>query len=293
MSFLTQKAPQQHTLILNFFQNYRRLIVTRRTMNYHKRLETRNLDPKDPIREIEWFEELDKGCLVYLKDKKYPMRGLMYWDDFQAGFIWKKAITMFLRFINGHEGFRKKNIFEKLIILWAVRKQYPFYIQFLHHALYDSIYENQDKYSQPIRELYRIFPKGFELERDILCFFIESDHAYRYRFQDFVMELDKTAFKKNPLKETIRLLEIVKSREPELEHKTMWHKWNAIQKLAPFVYCYLKIFKPSILKRFIQAVGNLNIEEVKMSVEDKYWANEAQSYNFRGLKYNTRKILNI
>ena len=290
MSFLTISAPKTHNLILNYFQNYRRTITVMRTRNYHKRLEDRNQTDTTPVREIEWFEELDKGCNVYIKGHKYPMRGLMYWDDFMAGYIWKKAVVLYLRFIEGIEEFGHKNIFKKIFLLWATKNQYPFYLQFMHHALWDNIYEQTNKYSQPIRELHRVFPPGREKERDIVCFFIESDYAYRYRYQDIVMELNKGAFKKNPTKETQRLINIMISRE--ISEGTMRNKWRALNKLVPFIFLYLKVFKPKILKQVFQMVGDLNIDETKPSKEDLYWMNEASSYNFRGIKINARKTIN-
>lgn len=292
MSFLTQTQPKTHNLVLMFFKNYRRAITTIRVKNYHKRLEDRHIEKDAPVREIEWFEEKDKGCLVYVQGKREPMRGLMYWDDFVAGLIWKKGIALFLKFIGGSEEFagKKKNPLELAIILIGTIKLYPFFIKFVHFALYDNIYENTDKYSQPVREFYRAFPKEFPLEKDLFCFFSESDHAYRYREQDIMMEVDKEAFKKNPAKETQRLIDIMIAREPV--ESTMRAKWRVLKKLVPFAFLYLKIFKPKVLKALKKMVEDINLEEIRPSKEDLYWMNEAPSYNFRGLKSETRKLLN-
>ena len=292
MSFLQTKASRQDNLVLNFFKNYRRTITAMRVRGYHKRLNDRHIKSDSPIKEIEWFEEQDKGCLVYIEGKREPMRGLMYHDDFIASMIWKKALALFLKFIWGNEEFegKKKNIFEILFIVMSTIKMYPFYLTFIHHALYDNIYENTDKYSQPIRELSRVFPKGLEKEKDIVCFFAESDHAYRYRLQDVLPLLNKEAFFKNPAKETNRLLDILTEREPV--EATMKAKWRALKKIIPILFIYLKVFKPKILKMVKEMVREINLEEIEPSKEDRYWMNEAPSYNFRGLSYEVRKTLN-
>lgn len=262
-------------------------------MNYRKRAEIeRNLDDDAPVREIEWFEPLDKGCLVYVEGEKEPMRGMNYWTEFVDSFIWKKGIVMFFSFLNGGEGFRKKGLLEKLFLIYAARKYYAFYIKFIHHALWDSLWEKADKYSQPVRELYRVFPESFEMERDIVCFFLEADHAYRYRWQDIMCELDKAKFKKNPCKEFQRLFQIMIDREPKTS-LLMKRKWGYFKKMIPFAYWYLKIFKPSILKRLCWAIEDINIDEIKPSREDLYWMNRAESYNFRGLNWSIRKLMNL
>ena len=293
MSFLNTSSPKSDNLLLNYFKNYRRTITGIRVRNYHKRLEDRHIVKDSPVKEIEWFEEKDKGCLVYVEGKREPMRGLMYHDDFVASMIWKKALALFLKFIWGNEEFEKegkKNIFELIFILIGVIKMYPFYIKFLHHALYDNIYENTDKYSQPIRELSRVFPAGMEKERDIICFFSESDHAYRYRLQDVLTELDQKAFSRNPGKETKRLLDILTEREPV--EGTMRAKWRALKKVITLIFIYLLILKPKLYRAIKVMVDEINLDETKFSKEDLYWINEQNSFNFRGLSYEVRKTMN-
>jgi len=233
---------------------------------------------------------LDKGCLVYVQGKEEPMRGLLWIEDFDKIFIWKRAFTEFINFIGDKEGHKKKNIITKLIVLWATTKQYEMYLRFIHHAIFDVIFDDPNKYCQPMRELYRVFPKELERERDLICMFLEGDHAYKYRFQDIVSELNQPAFKKNPLKETIRLVEILKSRE--VYGKTMWHKWDAMKKVIIIAYWGLKIFKPKLFKTLLKMVGDLNINEIKPSKEDLYWMNLQDSYNFRGLDFNYRMLIN-
>lgn len=270
-----------------------------RVKNYHRRLqndrEQAHLNNK--IKNIEWFEECDKGCLVYIEGEKYPMRGLMYWDDFIASLIWKKGLGFFLHFISGKQDvsdkyvFKKKNIFELLIILAGVVKLYPFIIKFVHEALWDNIYENKDKYCQPIREFYRVWPEEYSKERDIFCFFSEADPAYKYREQDIIPNLDKEAFEKNPGKETKRLMDLMVSRERK-EDVLMRSKWAGVLKLIPIAFIYLRIFKPKILRAIKKAVKELNLDEISPSPEDMYWMNCADSYRFHNLSYEARKMLN-
>jgi hypothetical protein len=231
--------------------------------------------------------------LIYIEGEKEPMRGLMENTNFMAGYTWKKAIVLFLMFLMGKGGFPKTNIFDKLLIIYSLKKNYQLYRAFMHFALTDNFYPDPDKYAQPVREVWRIFPKSLWRERDIFCFFMEADFAYRYRLQDIISEFNKEAFKKNPLKEITRLMDLMVQREPEEPEAGMGmkRKWNGIKKLLPLAFWYLRIFHNKLYKELIKAGEEINLEEIKPTKEDLYWMNKQESYNFRGLSYEARKIL--
>lgn len=247
-------------------------------------------DSTEKTRTITNFKELRKGSLVFFEERKEPFRGIRTTEAFQAGFIWKKAIVLLLQFINGKQGFKKKNIFQKIVILISLLVNYEFYIRFIHHALLDHFYDNPDRNSQSVRELYRVM-QDFPQERDIVCFFLEADWAYRLRFQDVVSELDKTAFNENPLKETLRLLDLLADRESYQGEGGVKTKWVMMKRLIPLAYLYVKIFKRSLFKKIIKAVDNINLGEIKFSKEDQWWAYDTDSYNSKGLSFEIRKRL--
>jgi len=85
-----------------------------------------------------------------------------------------------------------------------------------------------------------------------LCHIIELDTAYRYRFQDIMMELIKANFRKNPAKELKRLLGLIIARERS--------QGLRMDKYRPFflvAYCGFKL-RPSFRKKVIEFVETLD-----------------------------------
>ena len=237
------------------------------------------------------FRIADKGSYTYFQEHKEPIRNMHKVADLDAAFIWKRALTFYFQFFNGKQKFEgRRGIIQKFLILLSLLVNYKFYRKFIHHALEDNFYDHPDRYSQPIRELYRVMPE-FPLERDIICFFLDTDHAYLYRFQDIMTELDKTALKQNALKEILRLIDIMIDREPFKGERGMRDKMRMAKRIIKPCYWALRIFKPKLLKRLIKILEDLNIDEVKPSKEDLYWMNRVQSYNFGGLSHNTRRVI--
>jgi hypothetical protein len=237
------------------------------------------------------FRVADKGSYTYFQGFKEPIRNMHAVKDLDSAFIWKRALTYYFQFFNGKQKFEgRRGILQKFLILLSLLVNYKFYRKFIHHAIEDNLYDHPDRYSQSIRELYRVMSE-FPLERDILCFFMDTDHAYLYRFQDIMAELNKEALKKNALKEIIRLIDIMISREPFTGERGMRDKMRMAKKVIVPAYWAIRIFKPKLLKRLIKILEDLNIDEVKFSKEDLFWTNRTKSYNFGGLKYETRQLI--
>jgi len=288
MSILTGK--KKSVLLLSNWKAFRNGLVNAMMQEYYTKPKIRNFPSSsdEKTNEVHWFEPLKEGgCLVHFKEHKMPLRGLMLMDNFQAAFIYKRGITHFLQFIGGINGFKKKNIFEKIFILVSLLVNYEFYLRFIWNALYDNFLDVK-KYSQPVRELYRVMAE-FPMERDIACLYLEASQGYRYRWQDIFSELDKTAFLKNPLKETKRLFDTIISREPTEQMKS---KWRIMRKGITPLYWYAKIFQRKPLKKIIKIVEEVNLEETKLSREDLYWTNRTDSFDFGGISYEIRKLLN-
>ncbi len=240
---------------------------------------------------MEWFEELPQGCLLYFEGHKEPLRGLVSIEVINAAWIWKRSIVLFLGFLQGNQqyDFEKTGIFKKIAILLSLAVNYRFYVNFINEAIYDYTFDDPKKFSPAIRAIYNVFPEGLKTERDIICFFL-NDHAYLFRFQDIFPELDKEAFRKNPLKETLRLLDLMISRDSE---GTMQNKWRMLRKTLPALYYYIRFFKRKLYKQLLKMAEDIDLEKIKPTKEDIYWMNDMESsYKFRGLSREARKLLN-
>ncbi len=285
MSILQGK--KKSSLLLSNWKAFKRGLINARMQEYYSKPTIRNISYEN-TQEVDWFEPLPEGgCLARFKEHRMPLRGLMLMDNFQAAYIYKRGITHFLQFIGGVNGFKKKNIFEKIFILISLLVNYEFYLRFIWNALYDN-FLGVNKYSQPVRELYKIMAE-FPMERDVACLFLEASQGYRYRVQDILSELDKDTFLKNPLKETLRLFDLMTDRETAVQMST---KWRIARKMITPAYWYLRIFKRNLLKKIIKIVERIDLNEIKLSPEDNYWCNRTDSYNFGGISWSIRKLLN-
>jgi len=69
-------------------------------------------------------------------------------------------------------------------------------------------------------------------------------------------------------------------------------KWFLFKKVVNPLFWYLKIFHRKTLNQIHQIVADIKLDEIKSSVEDIYWQNQASAdYSYRGLDYETRQKL--
>ncbi len=115
-----------------------------------------------------------------------------------------------------------------------------------------------------------------EMMRDLLCMHLEFDNAYRFRFQDVIVELDKEKLKQDPLKEILRLLNIMSDREVHQEVKDTWT-------LTKTMVEYLKYSK-EIKSIVISFLNNLNTDKCKLDKRDIPFCVTRNDYNFKSLK---------
>ena len=99
---------------------------------------------------------------------------------------------------------------------------------------------------------------------------LEYDDAYRFRFQHIIGQLDQKA--KNPIKELIRLTKIGESCE---KIDRMKETWKAIRLMLWFVR-----FSPYLKNELVLFFGRLNLEEIKLSTEDLYFARMKIDYKW-------------
>lgn len=243
----------------------------------------------DDVKIVEYFEILPEGCQAHVVGERYPIRGNTPNDHVVTLTQYKKIVPMLIWFLLGQNDskttFTKKNVFQKIFIVLAILQFQEFFINWIWYGLQDLYFTDIKRYGQPVREMYRVIKH--EKIRDIFCALIEKDTAYRYRFQDIATELDKKAFNVNPYREIRRLYDILRSREydPTDDQKVLgMHKFKNVIGL---VLLYLR-FKPKLVNELKRIVNDVNVDEVKLSIEDIYWTNRYPDYNFRGINLETR-----
>jgi hypothetical protein len=128
-----------------------------------------------------------------------------------------------------------------------------------------------NRYCRSMREVYRAFSIPVigenndareirERIRDLACMHLEFDNAYRFRFQDTIVNIDKANFKKNPVKEMLRMFDILIEREIKQEVKDSW-------KLTKIMVEYLRYDK-TVLKIYRNLIENMNLEECALDNRD-------------------------
>ena len=232
-------------------------------------------DPRDKIGgkelPIEFFDHMeyskDGGVYSFYKIFHFPTKGLPRPEVLWAlgvikkiiwcslGIIFKSPVRYFIPlFLIFPKKTRKNFTFFALkqfadIADWAFN---PYYLKTEHCC--NMVRELRIKVGEWIDGNYEGEEK--ELWHRILkicCMIFEYDTAYRSRFQDIAMELNKEWFKKNPTKELARLFEILLSREGKIAGLM-------IDKYKPFIN-FLK-FKKSLLNKAIEVVDSLDLSGV-------------------------------
>jgi hypothetical protein len=232
--------------------------------------------------DVEDFKILDKGCLMYIKGHPVPMRGNFAIESNHIVHGTKRASTLFAYFLIGKRYWNsnfKIGWLGRIMILIGAFQYWKLMFEWIARN-FESIEMDKDRYCQPVREIYRLIKD--EKIRLIICSILEFDDAYRYRVQDLFSILNKDLFEKNPIKELKRLWKICVVRESPNAGFT---KFNFI---FPFVMIYIK-FNRKLFKEIKEFFMNIDLNEIKLSIEDIYWSNMKTQYNFRGMPYEFRK----
>ncbi len=228
------------------------------------------------VKTISEFVELEKGCETWLEGERYPMRGIFQSDRIATVSQFKRFFPLMMR------TFKESSMLGKVGWILYFRENFQEYVDWIHWSWRD-VFMEESKYTQPIREIYRIVKN--EKWRDIICAILEFDTAYRRRFQDIAVELDKDAFSKNPIKELKRLVDILKQREQTKSGS----KKSLI--IIDWIFFYLRFFNRKLLKELKETVSKVNVEEIRPSIEDIYWEIGILEYDFRGLPRKEREEL--
>lgn len=226
--------------------------------------------PKDVshLTKVEFREE--GGVYTYIDGHEEPYKGYPYFEFVEKIDILKKMGRGALSSL--YHSFKKRNPLELVFLA---------FVPWLFEALVNSAIYSAHRivmrfrfkpkyYCTAIRELYRAFGNQEQL-RDIFCMVLENDNAYRYRFQDVVVHLDKVSLKRNPGKELNRLLTIMQSRETGQDLVDTWTLLKTF--IPPYLFMNRKM-----RNEVVRILTELNLEEVKLSKEDKWYASGRKDY---------------
>jgi hypothetical protein len=119
---------------------------------------------------------------------------------------------------------------------------------------------------------------------DAITLVLEHDSAYRYRFQDIIVNLNKYELTRNSKKELCRLMDMLIERE----EGRLSDKWEKVKKFAEIALS----FPTKIRRELVKILVELNLEELKFSKEDIYWTDYYYSYKFGGKSLEERKLNN-
>lgn len=232
----------------------------------------------------------EKGILMNYKDVKFKRQGFVFPEAAISINNLKKFSVIFLAVIRakGIKG-RIGAFLGQYVALadWVFQWYNP------NTQLMSTIYLQENRYRQSLRELtkfinqflnnLKIYPKQQESPKDFgraICTMLEYDNAYHWRLEDVLSETSKELLLKNPRKELKRLLKIYKERE----HTGIDFKAEAIIKASNILF-----FIPSVKKAFKKAIESIDVEKLKMTESDLYFALNYDGYDFKGLPLEERQ----
>ena len=230
------------------------------------------------------------GIFTYYKqDGKiypYPAKGYPFGETVDRIDLVKKNLLGLVSGLTKMGRYRKMRM---VVFALFFRKEIVSVIQSLLRSFDKQLllhYLLPERYCQCVREVRRVkdlmrnrYAKTDQRRRMIkdslqtISMVLEFDDAYRYRFQDVMGDFDRKLFKKNPISELIRIMALGESRE--IKDSRVSKTWKTAGLLLRAIRFY-----PPLKREIVFFFENLNIEEVKLSVEDSYHAIKKIDYNF-------------
>ena len=274
---IRQSEGMESSITKKRLDRYDQLKVNQRDRYDYELIKKNDIRGQDEIQTDFTFSK-ETGPICHILNRPFPMRGYFGAEQVMGSAKFKRAIPQFV------EKFRSANFFVKIAMLISLKQYSKIYFYIAYRSLVDYMID-PEYYTPPIKEIRRAL-EGLlsEYGREVLCFYAESDCAYRYRYQDFLGELNKENLKKNPTKEIKRLVGILYQRELAKEKEL----YGLIKKVLPFL-----LLVPSIKKKIITFLERLDVDKVKLSEEDIFWTNRYVDYDFRGLTKEERQKENL
>ena len=267
--------------------NPQEVLETQRMMQVVRQMKEIPELPSEAPKDIEMLQAVEfpdaGGVLTYMAGKPYPYKGFPFFDFVDKVDLIKKISRSILSGLYHQFKAKRFLLITLLPAFWALKPIVRTYF-YVIYRLVDRVKIKRDRYCDAIREIYRAFsPENNDefhlIFRDMLCMVLEMDNAYRYRFQDIIVNLDKDALQKNPRKELLRLIRILSDRERTEDIKDTW----VLVRLAVSVYLFVdRDFK----KILVSSLLNIDLDKVKLSIEDKLFASGRKDYIFAFMLYD-------
>ena len=228
-----------------------------------------------PLLQVEFPEE--GGVLTYMGGYDHPYKGFPLGEFVdKIDYIKKTQRAVLSSLYHSFKSHSWLTLSTLIFVPWILNDLLKAYIYPVYRMV-DRFKLKPIRYCTSMRELHRAFSKDSGeyrgMIRDIMCMLLEYDNAYRFRFQDIIVELDKDKLKKNPGKELNRLFALLISREIKQEVKDTW-------KLVQYFLPTYLFFNRKLRKNIIDIFTELDLEKVALSVEDKTFSEKRIDYKF-------------
>ena len=144
----------------------------------------------------------------------------------------------------------------------------------------------KEDYSQSSKEVLRALIASEPTEYIEWCYYLvaiwDTDLAYGLRGKDIFQLLHKGDLRKNPKREIMRLVDILIERE-NTGYGGQMPKVKMIKRLLRFSLC-IKEIRQQIVRFFEE----LDLDEMKFSLYERYWLANKFDYNYEGKTYEER-----
>ena len=227
-------------------------------------------------------KQLDGSVLMYVNGFKYPAHSIPDGDRLNATAATKRAFIatafLFLRFPRAIFSFHPvKNTLRQ--VKWWIESIYD--AEYIKHLIPDEELHPSSKELK--RKAEKMWGKNKWIDCGILAY--DTDWAYRGRVQDWFGILDQKKLAENPRKELQRVLDIALSREHthdgDLRVKAKVRLLKKALNLMPYIL-------PSIFTEIVEFLLTLDLEKVKMDINDRYWVSMRFDYDYEGKTYAER-----
>lgn len=224
------------------------------------------------------------GVLTYMDGFEFPYKGFPFFEFVDRIDVIKKLLRGVLS--SFYHSFKARPYWQLaglIFVPWLFNDLVRSYL-YTFHRMVERFRIKPIRHCDAMRELHRVCSIGWHNEtpreretrimvRDILCMFLEFDNAYRFRFQDVVVELDKVKLAKNPSKEITRLFDVMTSREQQQEIRDSW-------KLIKFFLPWYFRLNKSLKRTVVGVLTELELPKLALSAEDKQFCEKRTDYKF-------------
>lgn len=236
----------------------------------------------NPLTKVEF--PVHGGVLTYMQGFEHPYKGFPFFEFVDKIDAIKKIQRATLSSL--YHSLKARSWLHKMFLIfvpWVFGDILKSFV-YSFSRMIDRFKIKPERYSDSMRELYRVFSINWHDEspaeremreriRDIVCMFLEFDNAYRFRFQDIIVELDKEALGRKPARELLRLLKLMQSRETTQEIRDTWRL------VEYFLPAYLFVNK-TLRKNAVAILRELDLEKFKLDEGDQLYCSKRKDYTF-------------